>query len=209
MERRHFFHAAGCRRSFFVLAAAMLAALALPAELLELRRNFELWRIVTCHFTHFSYEQLAWDAVAFAFLGFACARRNRAAFHATLLASIALVPIAVLAFAPHVASYRGLSGLASAMFALLLTLERRRLTWPVVLCAIGFAGKIALEATTGGTLFVGSLGESVVSVPIAHIAGAVVGVICGVNIGGSEARQPNRSVAAPSPRLAAAGRMRS
>jgi rhomboid family GlyGly-CTERM serine protease len=183
------FHVAGSRRSWLLLAAAAIAGSLIPAERLELRRNFELWRIVTCHFTHFSHEQLAWDAIAFAFLGFACARRNGAAFHATLLASIVVVPIAVLLFAPHVASYRGLSGLASAMFALLLTLERRRLTWPVVLCAIGFAGKIALEATTGGTLFVGSMGESVVSVPIAHIAGAVVGVICGVVASGSGGRR--------------------
>ena len=117
---------------------------------------------------------------AFAFLGFACARRHRGAFHATLLASIVLVPIAVLAFAPEIESYRGLSGLASAMFALLLTLERRRLTWPVVLCAIAFAGKIAFEAVTGGTLFVGAMGERVVSVPIAHIAGALAGAISGL-----------------------------
>jgi rhomboid family GlyGly-CTERM serine protease len=157
-----------------------VAATLFGGELFELRRNVEPWRILTCHFTHWSYEQLAWDALAFSFLAAACARRNRQAFHATLLASGILVPIAVLAFAPEVSAYRGLSGLASAMFALLLTLEWRRLSWPVVLCAIGFTAKIVFEGITGGTIFVSSMGEDVVSVPVAHLAGALVGVIGGL-----------------------------
>lgn len=168
-------------KTALVVAAVAAAATFLPGELFELQRgNFEPWRIFTCHLTHFSYEQLAWDVLAFASLAAACARRNRQAVHATLLASALLIPIAVLAFAPQVATYRGLSGLASAMFALLLTLEWRRLTWPVVLCAIGFGVKIAFEAITGGTIFVSDIGEDVVSVPVAHMAGALIGVIGGL-----------------------------
>ncbi len=152
-----------------------------PRRVLELQRgNFEPWRVFTCHLTHFSYEQLAWDVLAFASLAVACARRNRPAFHATLLASALLIPIAVLAFAPHITAYRGLSGLASAMFALLLTLEWRRLTWPVVLCAIAFACKARVRSITGGTIFVSSMGDDVVSVPVAHLAGALIGVIGGL-----------------------------
>lgn len=154
--------------------------MSLSGEWLELHRNFELWRIVTCHFTHWTYEQLAWDALAFLALGLACARQNRAAFHATLFASILLVPLAVLAFAPEVTAYRGLSGLASAMFALLLTLQRRRMTWSVVLFAIGFAAKLAIEATTGGAVFANDMGAGVVAVPVAHVAGALIGVIGGL-----------------------------
>ena len=153
---------------------------AVPGEWLELRRNAELWRILTCHFTHWSYEQLAWDALAFIALAIACHRRDRRAFRATLLAGIVLIPLAILVFAPEVTAYRGLSGLASAMFALLLTLERQRMRWPVVLCAIGFGAKIAFETITGGTVFVGGMGENVVSVPVAHLAGAIIGVIGGL-----------------------------
>lgn len=149
--------------------------------LFELRRNAELWRILTCHFTHWSYGQLAWDALAFTPLAVVCVRRDRRAFYATLLASIVLIPLAVLAFAPNVTAYRGLSGLASAMFALLLTLEWcRRPTWPVALLSIGFAAKIAFETITGGTVFVHDMGSEVVSVPVAHLAGAVIGVIGGL-----------------------------
>ena len=60
----------------------------LPGSALELRRGGDMWRIATCHFTHFTYEQLAWDALVFLVLGIACARRNRGAFQATLLASV-------------------------------------------------------------------------------------------------------------------------
>ena len=162
------------------LALLAVAATLVPGEWLELRRNTELWRILTCHFTHWSYEQLAWDALAFTLLAAACARRQRGAFHATLLASIVLIPFAVWAFAPDVVAYRGLSGLASAMFALLLMLERHRMTWPVALLAVGFAAKLIFEAITGGTVFVDSMGENVVSVPVAHLAGALVGVIGGL-----------------------------
>ena len=150
------------------------------SELFELQRgDLDLHRILTCHFVHWTYEQLAWDALAFLALAIACARRDRRAFHATLLASIVLIPLAVLAFAPEVVAYRGLSGLASAMFALLLMMERSRLTWPVVACAIGFAAKITFEAITGGTVFVNTMGSDIVSVPVAHIAGALIGVIGG------------------------------
>jgi hypothetical protein len=155
-----------------------IATMLVPGEWLELQRHTiaQLHRFLTCHFTHWTYEQLAWDALAFVALAIACARRDARAFHATLLASVMLIPLAVLAFAPEVVAYRGLSGLASAMFALLLMLERKRLTWPVVVCAIAFAAKIAFEAITGGTVFTSSMGDDIVSVPVAHIAGALIGV---------------------------------
>ena len=166
-----------------ILASALGAGTAtalIDGTLLELQRNGALWRILTCHFTHFSYEQLAWDALAFTALAFACARRDRGAFHTTLLASIVVVPLAVLALAPDIAAYRGLSGIASAMFALLLTLERRRLTWAVALLAVAFGAKLAFETLGGGTVFVGSMGDDVTPVPVAHLSGALIGVIAGL-----------------------------
>jgi rhomboid family GlyGly-CTERM serine protease len=156
------------------LTLLTLAGALIPGTSLELQRGGPAWRIVTCHFTHFTYEQLAWDTLAFLVLGIACARRNRGAFQATLLASVLIVPIAVLAFAPNVATYRGLSGIDSALFALLLIMESRR-SWIVAMCAIGFAMKLIFEMTTGATLFVPSSGRFEV-VPVAHLAGAAVGV---------------------------------
>jgi rhomboid family GlyGly-CTERM serine protease len=160
-----------------VLTLVALAAPFVNGSSLELQRgSFSLIRLLTCHFTHWSYEQLAWDAFAFLILGIACERRDRAAFHATLLASAIAIPIAVLLFAPNVTAYRGLSGIDSALFALLLTHGAKR-SRMVLLCAVAFAAKIAFELTTGSAVFVSDMGADVVSVPIAHLAGALVPVI--------------------------------
>jgi rhomboid family GlyGly-CTERM serine protease len=164
-------------KTTITLTLLTLATALLPGSSLELQRGGAAWRMVTCHFTHFTYEQLAWDALVFLILGIACARRNRGAFQATLLASIILVPIAVLAFAPDVTTYRGLSGLDSALFALLLTMESQR-NWRVALCAVGFAMKLIFEMTTGATVFVSAGGF--VPVPVAHLAGAIVGFAIGI-----------------------------
>ena len=151
------------------LTLLAIAAALLPGSALELQRGGAPWRIVTCHFTHFTFEQLAWDALVLLALGIAC--EKRAGFRATLLASAIVVPLAVLAFAPDVSTYRGLSGIDSALFALLLMSEWRR-SWPI---AVAFVAKIVIEMTTGSTLFVS--GAAFAPVPIAHVAGAVCGVV--------------------------------
>lgn len=158
-----------------ILLTLLAAAAALiDGSLLELQRGGGAWRIVTCHFTHFSYEQLAWDALTFFALGLACERRNRFSFHATLLASVIVIPLAVLLFDPRVATYRGLSGIDSALFALLVITAARKSRVGVAL-AIAFGCKIAFELTTGATVFVTSMGDGVEPVPIAHLAGALIG----------------------------------
>ena len=166
-------------------AALAVAAAFVPGEWLELRRDADLLRILTCHFTHWTYEQLAWDALAFLALGIACARRNARATHATLLASALLIPVAVLAFAPEISAYRGLSGLASAMFALLLTTaggpsSSPRLRMTAWAFAILFVAKLTFESLTGGAVFASDMGADVVAVPVAHLAGALIGVIGGL-----------------------------
>jgi rhomboid family GlyGly-CTERM serine protease len=157
------------------LTLLAIAATLLPGSWLELQRGGAAWRIATCHFTHFTYEQLAWDALVFLLLGIICARKNRDAFRATLLASVVVVPIAVLVFS-NVTTYRGLSGIDSALFGLLLVTESRR-SRIVALCGVAFAAKMIFEMRTGATVFVHS--DAFIAVPAAHIAGALVGVIVG------------------------------
>jgi len=161
-------------KTTITLTLLTLAAALIPGSSLELQRGGAAWRMATCHFTHFTYEQLAWDALAFLILGIACARRNRGAFQATLLASIIVVPIAVLAFAPNVTAYRGLSGIDSALFALLLTMESQR-SRLVALCAAGFVMKLIFEMTAGATVFVSA--ADFAPVPVAHLSGAMVGMV--------------------------------
>jgi len=158
------------------LTLLAIAAALLPGSWLELQRDGALWRIATCHFTHFTYEQLAWDALVFLLLAIACERRNRGAFRATLLASVIVVPIAVLSFS-NVTTYRGLSGIDSALFGFLLVSEWRR-SRIAAFCGVAFAAKTIFEMSTGATVFVHS--DSFIAVPVAHVAGALVGAIVAI-----------------------------
>ncbi len=150
------------------LMMAALAAALIDGSMLELQRGGDVWRIVTCHFTHFTYEQLAWDALAFLALGIACERQGSSVFRATLLASVVLIPLAVLAFDPRIDTYRGLSGIDSALFALLIVSTRN------VVLGVLFVAKIAFELMTGSAVFAG---DEFAVVPVAHIAGAIIGAM--------------------------------
>ncbi|HYR29582.1 MAG TPA: hypothetical protein VEU30_14015, partial [Thermoanaerobaculia bacterium] len=46
--------------------------------------------------------------------------------------------------------------------------------------AILFAAKLTVEAITGGAVFANDMGDDVVAVPVAHLAGAIAGVLSGV-----------------------------
>ncbi|MEA2488731.1 MAG: hypothetical protein QOH21_523, partial [Acidobacteriota bacterium] len=141
-------------KTTLAIAAAALAAALLPGSWLELTRGGEPWRWLTCHLTHWSHEQLLWDLVAFVALGIACERRHRAAFHATLVASALLIPLAVSLFAPEIGAYRGLSGIDAALFVLLLTRDRSPVTFAL---GAAFLAKVGFEMVTASAVFVGDL----------------------------------------------------
>jgi rhomboid family GlyGly-CTERM serine protease len=160
-------------KTTLTIAAATLAAALLPGAWLELTRDPEPWRMVTGHLVHWNHEHLLWDLLAFIALGIACERRHRAAFHATLTASAMVIPIAVWVFAPGIAAYRGLSGIDSALFVLLLLLYRS----PITLVLGGaFLAKIGFELVTASAVFAGDLGGAV-PVPVAHLAGAAAALL--------------------------------
>lgn len=143
----------------------------------------ELYRIFTCHWTHFSLDHLLWDALAFLALGALAERASRPRFLACLAASALAIPLAVLALEPGIQVYRGLSGLDSALFALAgVTILRDRLASGdrllaagIAVAFLGFGAKIAYECLTGSTFFVDSVSSSMVPVPAAHVIGAIVG----------------------------------
>ena len=106
------------------------------------------------------------------------------------LSSVA-IPIAVAIWRPELSSYRGLSGVDSALLGLALAefirqaIQRgdRRLLTVGLLVGIGFASKLVFEFVSGGALFV-SGGEAVfVNVPLAHL----VGFLCGAVVGSGRA----------------------
>jgi rhomboid family GlyGly-CTERM serine protease len=173
-----------------------LVFLALPALIhscgyagaLELRLQgpdaFAAWRVLGCHFTHFGFNHLLWNAVTTFVLASVCVRlAPRRSAAAVGLAAFA-VPVAVLLTEPSITHYRGLSGIASALFALALTLSlhqqlragrRAPLIGAFALAAL-FSVKLAIEAHTGQAVFVASVDQGFAPLPSAHLVGALAGV---------------------------------
>jgi rhomboid family GlyGly-CTERM serine protease len=172
-----------------VIVTLFLAALAAAATLLgdgaalQHARGSAPWTLLTCHFTHWSLDQFLWGLAVFVPLGIACERRSRTRFLLALSGSAVAVPLMVSALAPAIGSYRGLSGLDSALFALLACMVARerpsgdRATLVLILAAaLGFGGKIAYELFTGSPMFASQLGAGIVPVPLAHAVGAMAGI---------------------------------
>jgi rhomboid family GlyGly-CTERM serine protease len=148
----------------------------------------EVWRLFTSHFVHWSKEHLFWDALALGALGWMCEREGFSRFLATVAAATLAIPLTLSFAQPQMTTYRGLSGIDSALFALLAAniarpaiAERnwRRLGMAIFI-SIGFAAKIGFEVSTGGTVFVNSAAAAMTPVPLAHIVGAFIGLLFGL-----------------------------
>lgn len=142
----------------------------------------EMWRVVTCHLTHWTTDHLVWDVLTFAVLGVIAERANRRRFAACLIASAVAVPLSVASARPELTIYRGLSGIDSALFALVLTEVFRSGVAGRVLATVAgvaMASKIGFEWFTGQTLFVDAAAGEFTPVPTAHVVGAVAGWIAG------------------------------
>ena len=187
-----------------VFVAAASVAIALwpgAASLLEFDRAAlaagDWWRMLSGQLTHFGFEHLAWDVSVFAVLGVMCERRNRTATLACLGIAALLITAAVWLLLPEMATYRGLSGLDTALFALLggmMLSEKRRegsCGWVAVIFVLllGMVAKIAWEFLSGGTIFVDSSSSQFVPVPLAHLVGAAVGLLVATH-GVSSVRAP-------------------
>jgi len=176
---------------FIVLAAALYAMPGASACLQYDRTAIlhgEVWRALTGHLVHWSGDQLLWDGLALGFLGWLCERESRASFLRCFVLSALLISLTLWFAAPWMTTYRGLSGVDSALFALVaVRLAREAVAnqkWNqltlVAIVAVGFALKLAYEFASGATLFVDSTGGGMTPVPLAHVVGALLGVTCGL-----------------------------
>ena len=162
-----------------LLTLIAIASFALGAgDLLQLQRDSpEIWRVFTSHLAHWNLQQLLWDGVVFFIAGSIAERWLPRAYRATLALSAVMIAAAIFLFQPSIASYRGLSGIDSAILALLLIHMREKRI--ALLFAVGFVGKILYEVATGSALFVTELGDGIVALPVAHLAGALAGALVG------------------------------
>ena len=161
----------------------------------------EGWRLVTAHWTHWNFDHAAWDVVALLALGAVCERRDRRRFVATLAASIAAVGAGLWLLLPDMPTYRGLSGVDSALAGLLAasllreSVAERRWSRAVIVVVVagGFVVKTEIEMHAGSSLFVDSGAAGFVPVPLAHVLGAAAGVAvgaCGARMGRHTAFPP-------------------
>ena len=158
----------------------------------------ELWRVLTGHWVHWSRGHFIWNVGAFLLLGLVCEARGRLRFATCVLGAAVAVPAAVFVLLPEMDHYGGLSGIESGLFALAavdLVRERwsrmDRTTAALGLAlGLGFVCKIAWEVATGGAVFVGDLGPGVAPVPVAHMAGAAVGIAVALGGRGQPGHRP-------------------
>ncbi len=145
----------------------------------------EVWRLLTGHLTHFTAEHLKWDVVVFVALGSLVELRNRRHFLGCVAGSALAVSLGVWWLQPQFSSYRGLSGVDSALFGyiamdvLKLACDEGR-RWPAFAAIVAmtlFLAKIVFELITGRALFVDSTAHFD-PVPLAHLVGAVAGGLC-------------------------------
>jgi len=175
-----------------LVAAVVVCASPWLTDLLQFDRtrvaSGEWWRLVTGHWTHWTLDHLWWDGAVFFVLAAVCERLDRTLLLRAVVLSVPTCSAAVWWLAPELDTYRGLSGIDSALLGAigakvvvdaLSNGDWRRSVLPMGL-VLGFAAKTACEVATGTTIFVDSVAAGTVAVPVAHVAGLLAGVAVGL-----------------------------
>ena len=183
------------------------------APALEFDRNHltELWRVFTCHFTHYDLKHLFWDGVMFAALAAVLEPRGRGRLIGCIALSAVAIPLAIAIWLPDIPTYRGLSGIDSALFTLVVGVllkeayrdQRRDRVILLSLLVLGFVGKVLYELITGQVLFANS--SAFTPVALSHVVGGAVGLVLALGVrdqgGGRQlkgaAQEPRRARARP------------
>ena len=150
--------------------------------------HHELWRLLTCHWVHLSWDHLLWSAMTFLGLGSLCELIDKQKYCATVAASALVIPAALWWGMPDLVIYGGLSGIDCALYALLMVLLIKReirsgsRLWVAcfALLLAGLIAKITYETITGLTIFVSNNHSGMVPVPLAHLVGGAVGTGIGL-----------------------------
>lgn len=166
-------------------AVAVVAIYLLPnfGDYLEFKRQLigagEVWRLLTGHFTHFTFEHLIWDVLTFAVLGVICCKRSRLEYLTVCVVSVVAISLVAWYACPGMEAYRGLSGIDTALYCYIaLTMGGDALYHKhyavfagIVSLLIMMFGKTLYELVSGQALFVHCNQFS--ALPQAHIAGFI------------------------------------
>ncbi len=140
----------------------------------------EPWRLWTGHFVHFGSAHLRGDLLAFLVWAAWLERGARGLLLCVLLVGAPLLSLVVLIGCPALAEYRGLSGLDCSLVSALIWLRglnSQRLRGVGALCLAAFVAKCGYELLTGRAILAPDLGEGVRLLPLAHLTGAVLGLL--------------------------------
>jgi rhomboid family GlyGly-CTERM serine protease len=172
--------------SVFVIIAHMAGEFSSPLTIDFRSITFaDCYRVCTCHLLHWSSNHLLWDLAMFTTLGAIAEVNMSRHYRWTLFLSALLIPAGVMLRHPEMETYRGLSGIDTALFGLIVAdLLARRLVecnWKSAfwfsLLLVGLLAKMLAETLAGTNIFVSD--TSFVPVPIAHLIGAVIGLMIG------------------------------
>ncbi|HKI62511.1 MAG TPA: rhombosortase [Mariprofundaceae bacterium] len=141
----------------------------------------QLWRLWTCHVTHFSWQQLSIDSSVVAILGYTV-QRHMKAMHLMALFTLALplVSLAIFWLVPDMLHYRGASGIGAMLWmmaACQMLLQSRRYSayfWLGIIFLTLLFAKLIGEAFLGMQA-VSALPGNVQVAWQAHLFGAIIG----------------------------------
>lgn len=191
MKEQHSSRAESILLGSIALVAIVIQCLPAVGEALQWQRSAKLpaslISALTGHLTHWSWDHLMWDLAAFVGLGLASIRVIPGRLTACLLVSAIIIPLEIALFQPAFETYRGLSGIDSALFGLLTAgLWKQGKQGKLLASAgmIGFFGKSLFEFSTGDTLFVDRATGDFIPVSSAHLSGLIGGILAGVTIPG-------------------------
>ena len=152
-------------------------------EIFQWQRGGSLLTYLTGHLTHWSWNHLIWDLAAFATLSFAAIRLIPQRFLLCLLVAGIVIPLEIALNQPQFETYRGLSGIDSALLGLMIAgLWKLRQTsrFIAAIALIAFVSKTIYELTTGDTIFVEQAQQAFIPATSAHISGFLAGLASGL-----------------------------
>jgi rhomboid family GlyGly-CTERM serine protease len=142
----------------------------------------QLWRLWTCHITHFSWQQLLVDSSVVALLGYTVQRHIKAS-HLLILfsAALPLISLAIYWLVPDMFNYRGASGIGAMLWIMAgfqVLVQSRRYSpyfWlGIIFVALLFA-KLIGEAFFGMPA-VSEMPNDVQIAWQAHLCGSIIGL---------------------------------
>ncbi len=174
-----------CASVFFSLIAVLFYLIPGSLKLFEYNKlaigNGQIWRLITCHFTHFTTSHFFWDLITFFCLALFCELQGFRRFISTTIISAILISVSLWFLDPTLMYYRGLSGLCSALYILFaliyLSNAKENLGGQTIayMFILFFIVKTLYEISITSTVFVSTLGAGVVPIPLSHLVGALAG----------------------------------